>query len=198
MSDHLSNLHPVSDISEAFDCALLQLLSHNDKNALGKLYDRHGQLIYSLVMAILRDNMIAEEVTQDLFIKVWQKHEMYDPLKGTVRSWLVMIARHLAIDRLRSKEMKERKRTSLTMGDPEFGGAPHSTQIENHQIDRALSNLEDPYKETLRLAYFDGLTHQMISDHLGIPLGTIKSRIRDGLVRLRNLYIQRLEREPVA
>lgn len=197
MSDHISNLHPVSEISESLDRALLQLLSHHDKAALGKLYDRHGQLIYSLVMAILRDNMIAEEVTQDLFLKVWQKHERYDPQKGTVRSWLVMIARRLAIDRLRSKEMKERKRTTLTDSDPEFGGVSHPTHNANHQIDRALSHLEDPYKETLRLAYFDGLTHQMISDHLGIPLGTIKSRIRDGLIRLRKLYLQRLERETV-
>lgn len=197
MSDHLSHRQPDSDISEALDRALLKLLSHNDQNALGKLYDRHGQLIYTLVFTILRDKMIAEEVTQDLFVKIWQKHELYDPTKGTVRSWFVMIARRLAIDRLRSREMKDRKRSTLSNSMETFETTPSYHAADNHHVGRALSSLEPPYKETLQLAYFDGFSHQMIADHLGIPLGTIKSRIRDGLIRLRSLYQQRLDREPV-
>ena len=182
---------------ESIDRYLIQLIMAGSEAALEILYNRHGDLIYSLVLRILGNVMDAEEVTQDVFLTVWAKSKSYSPSRGRVRAWITAIARNRAIDRVRSKQHKIITRqvsldeANLANSDVGAGDDPSSDTASEGTtkiVGRALSRLSDVELKVIELAYFEGLTHSDIAARLGLPLGTVKTRLRRAVTRLRSVF----------
>jgi RNA polymerase sigma-70 factor (ECF subfamily) len=166
---------------------LLAAVRAHESNALQRLYDRFGQQVYSLAYAVAQNREAAEEITQDVFLKVWHKAEQYDP--GTnFRAWLLRMTRNQANDHLR-RENKHSERSVVWMMD-ELRGPSNLPDDDARWIRNALTTLTDLQRNAIELAFLQGLTHQEIADRLDTPLGTIKSRIRDGLLHLRDAWEQ--------
>ena len=177
------------------DAILMRQVAAGDRKSLAQLYDRFGQLIFSLVLKIVRRPEDAEEVTIDLFLRLWKKAGDYQESRGTVAAWIVVLARRLAIDRTRSKGYKARRReTSIdnheNMTDPN-GSDYHSpdhrliAEQEGSRLKNALGGLDESRRELLFLAYYEGLSHGEIARHLEMPLGTVKTRLRSAVRDLR-------------
>ncbi|MBD3169951.1 MAG: sigma-70 family RNA polymerase sigma factor [candidate division Zixibacteria bacterium] len=180
------------------DEILIKLIVQKDEKALSVFYDMHGRLIYSLVLKLLGNKPDAEEVTQETFLKVWDNAEKYNGNKGSVKSWLVTMARRLAIDKTRSKHYKMRNRESA-FAAPD-GSGPDSQQsgkkvesadylAEAREIKEALAKLDDQCRNVIHLSYYEGYSHSEISKHLNMPLGTVKHRIRQGVEKLRQVFL---------
>ena len=164
---------------------LLRAIDAKDVKALQTLYDLYGSQVYSLAYSVVQNRETAEEVTQDVFMKVWKKVEQYE-LGTNFRAWILRIARNLAIDRLR-RDKNHQQRTAVW--DLEFFAAPNNFITDDARwVHRALKNLSDAQRQAIELAFLQGMTHQQIADHLETPLGTIKTRIRDGLRNLRDVW----------
>ena len=159
-----------------------------DAGGLEELYDRYGDLLYALVLRIVGRAADAEDVLQEAWIQVWKNAARYDPSRGPVAAWLVTVARSRAIDRLRSLGSRARAETAAGV-DPPPAGEDASAGAQQRQIrDRvvtALAALPDQSRQVLELAYFEGLSQSEIAARLGLPLGTVKSWTRQGLLRLR-------------
>lgn len=167
---------------------LLAAIEKRENSALQTLYEQCGQQVYSLAYAITRNRETAEEVTQDVFLRVWNRVALYE--RGTnFRAWLLRLTRNLAIDRLRHDQV-DLQRTSVW--DLEESSASSTPPDENSRwIQEALlHHLTDAQRQAIEMAFIQGLTHQQIADSLNVPLGTIKTRIRDGLLRLREALEQ--------
>ena len=177
------------------DEALLQAIARKQSSALGLLYDRYGKLVFSLAFHIVYDEAVAEEVTQEVFLQVWNKAESYQAGLGKVSTWLTSVARHRAIDILRRRHIRpEGHRVDWEEGeegeDPQFIDPINvETQVElalqSKSIRQAISHLPQDQQHALALAYFQGLSHQEIAEMTGEPLGTIKTRIRLAMQKLR-------------
>jgi RNA polymerase sigma-70 factor (ECF subfamily) len=172
------------------DREALKRVATGDGDALAELYDRHGRLLYSLALHIVRDAGDAEEVVQEAFAQLWQQAARYDDRRGSVAGWLVTVARSRAIDRLRWRrariEPSAEPIESAVLIDP--NGAPDDqllTTIRAAAVRAALADLPLGQRVVIELAFFEGMTHVEISRRLEIPLGTAKTRIRDGLLALR-------------
>ena len=157
------------------------------------MYGRYSGAVYSLAMHMLRDSGAAEEVTQDVFFNVWRRASSYREDRGSVRAWLFSIAHHRTIDELR-RWRRERTQiqygVDLTTMPSDDGGDPMRytmAQFERSRINDALHTLRPEQREVVFLAYFRGLTHSEISKHLEQPLGTVKTRMRLGLRKLREV-----------
>ena len=177
------------------DQAALTRMARGDHDALAELYDRRARLIFSLALRILRERADAEDVVQEVFAQVWAQAGRYDPARGAVAAWMLTVARSRAIDRLRARS-----------GRPEIGGETHAIEsatdaavpqdlqlLSAEQVDsvrRAVNELPLPQRAALELAYYEGLTHAEIADRLSEPLGTIKTRIRQSLIKLRESLVQ--------
>ena len=169
-------------------------LSHcasGDQSALTALYDESGSLVYSVAFRLLGDAADAEEVTMDVYTQVWRNAaNNYEDSRGSVASWLITLARSRAIDRIRSRSGRLQKETALpeTFDLPSEGVSPerHTEQTQRRrQVMRALESLPPEQREVVRLAFYGGLTHSELATHLGQPLGTIKTRLRIGMMKLR-------------
>ncbi len=164
---------------------LVQVLAR-DPAALRQLYERHGSAVYSLAQYILRDAAVAEELTQEIFLTVWNKAEQYQADYARFRTWLLSITRNRAIDQLRRR--RRRIQSALSLDDAsvaeEFAPLvePIDSQRELHLL---LRHLPPEQRLAIELCYFQGYTHEEIAAHLHIPLGTLKSRILLGLKKLR-------------
>ena len=178
---------------EQDDRSLLVVIAERSIEALEALYGRYSGAVYSLAMRLLRDSGAAEEVTQDVFFNVWRRASSYREDRGSVRAWLFSIAHHRTIDELRRWR---RERTQIQYGvdlstmPSDDGGDPMryaTAQFERSQLNDALHTLRPEQREVVFLAYFRGLTHSEISKHLGQPLGTVKTRMRLGLRKLREV-----------
>ncbi len=182
------------------DEELAARVGRGDEAGLGLLYDRYARVVYSLALKMVRNQQIAEELTQEVFVRVWQQASTYSREKGRFSNWLFGIAHHLAIDELRRRKARPQQVydnpdapsslldvTDNAPGPDEqaFGG------IRREYIIEALAQLPVPQREVLEMSYFGGLTQSEIADQQGEPLGTIKTRTRLGLQRLRtNLSAQ--------
>jgi RNA polymerase sigma-70 factor, ECF subfamily len=180
---------------EADDEALLQRVAHGDEDALLLLHKRYVNLVYSMAWRVLQDVGRAEEVTQDIFIKLWQKGHRYDPARGRFSSWLLSVTRFAAIDRLR-RDGRRPPEAELTAGDADEGGAlerllptDHESWESGQHLRLLLTQLPAEQRKIIELAYFGGLTHSELAEHLGLPLGTVKGRLRLGLEKLRALWL---------
>ncbi|QPC82332.1 sigma-70 family RNA polymerase sigma factor [Phototrophicus methaneseepsis] len=176
------------------EIALMKRIKAQDENALSELYDLYGSYVYGMAMRVLQNVSLAEEATQDTFMKVWREANSWDPNRGKLVSWLMTIARYTAIDHLR-REKRLQPDQSVAMEDMlNLLGTPGMRDRNDLHDSALLKNLmqELPPQqiEAIELAFFQGMTHQDIADHLSEPLGTIKSRIRYGLQTLRGKWLQ--------
>jgi RNA polymerase sigma-70 factor (ECF subfamily) len=187
-----------SSESQAEDAGLLRRISTGDSGGLGSLYDRHGRAVYSLALRILGDESDAEEVTQDVFAQAWRRAAQYDASRGTVAAWLLVMARTRAIDRLRSRRVRPEGRVrddegltlqQLPSTDPDAASAMVAAE-RGQRVRRALESLPLLQRVALELAYFEGLSQREIAERLEQPIGTVKTRMRLGLLKLRDVLVE--------
>ncbi len=171
------------------DAELLALVKDGDAEAFELIYERHVGVAFGLAARICGSRGVAEDVVQEAFLSVWRGRDRYEPSRGEVRSWVLGIVHHRAIDRIRRSGVHERRRADAE-GIEEVLEAPDRTEVEIQQREQAdevrtaLQTLPDEQRRVIELAYFDGLTHTEIASRLGAPLGTIKGRMRLGLLKL--------------
>jgi RNA polymerase sigma-70 factor (ECF subfamily) len=189
----------MSSISEA-DRALIARIEGRDADALAELYDRYSSRLMGLAQRILGDTGEAEEVLQELFLWVWRSAASFDAARGSVIAWLLVATRSRSIDRVRSRRPAARAGLRSVETVPDAAG-PQDVEADSagKQWERlcrsAISELPDDQRRALELAYFEGLTHQEISEKTGTPLGTVKTRVRLGLMKLRDRIRPYLGRE---
>lgn len=168
---------------------LVALLKKQDKEAMHYLYDNYSAALYGAISRIVNDDDVAEEVLNDAFLKIWDKIETYDVKKGRLFTWMLNLCRNLSIDKLRSKEIKKVKKTddiSNNVYNVERENLIHQ-QEESIGVKELLNNLREEEKLIVDLIYFKGYTQSEVSDEHGIPLGTVKTRLRMALKNLRNV-----------
>lgn len=169
---------------------LLARILRKDASALATLYDLHGGRVYSLAVMVLGETMMAQEVTQDVFLRLWQKPEKYHYEVGHFVSWLLTITRNLAIDRLRNEQRKTRGVTA-SIDEEDFGDVPDVSQAEElrwRDVQTAFGRLPAEQSEVIRLAFYHGLSQSEIAEHLSTPLGTVKTRMRLAMEKLRSVF----------
>ena len=174
------------------DVTTINRIANGDEAALATLYDRWAQTVYSLVFQLLRDADAAEDVVEETFWQVWHRASSYDISRGTVRTWILTIGRSRALDRLRSrKRNREDISDDLSLiRDPRSDPSQMAEGAERRQlVYSALSELPDEQRNALELAYFRGLSQSEIAELLGEPLGTVKTRMRLGMQKMRNKLI---------
>jgi RNA polymerase sigma-70 factor, ECF subfamily len=176
----------------ASDHAALRRIAQGDGNAVAELYDRHARPIYSLALRILHEPAEAEDVVQEVFSQAWRQASTYNPSRGAVVAWLLTLARSRAIDRLRARRSRPHgpsdERAAGHIVDP--GPLVDAQVLSSEQIDRlraALDELPALQRAAIELAYFEGFTHAKIAERLEQPLGTVKTRIRLALIKLRDV-----------
>ena len=172
------------------DVALLKAIAARNEAALAQLYDRYRAILFGLLMRILNNREEAEDVLQEVFLQVWRKATDFDENRGRPFTWLVTLARSRGIDRLRTLAARERvaETSAREVSEETSDAATDAFKSEQRGlVTKALSQLPDEQKRPLMLAYFDGLTQSEIAARLGAPLGTVKTRMRTGLISLREL-----------
>jgi RNA polymerase sigma-70 factor, ECF subfamily len=180
----------------AADRDAMRRVARGDADSLAFLYDRHSRIIYSLAFRIVGDPPEAEEVVQDVFAQAWRQAERYDTSRGAVVAWLLMIARSRAIDRVRSRRglpplAPDGEKGLSLMADPAEGPELQTLSAEQvRRLKRALDTLPLQQRMTIQLAFYEGLTHVEIAERLEEPLGTVKTRIRLGLLKLRSAVLE--------
>lgn len=174
------------------DVALLERIVARDADAVGELYDRYSRLLYGLIVRIVRDRSEAEEILQEVFVLVWNRVATYNGVLGSPAGWLVGIARNRAIDRLRANAARGRVIESARF-DIEPGANPEmdaSLGEQQRAVRRALDAIPREQRDLIEDAYFLGFTHSELAERHKLPLGTVKTRIRTGLLALRDQLSQ--------
>jgi RNA polymerase sigma-70 factor (ECF subfamily) len=172
------------------DDLLVRLISEKDESALSLFYDRKSRFVYSLVLNIVKNKLDAEELTEEVFFRVWDNAESYNLNRGSVMAWLTTITRRIAIDRIRSKRYKSSGREiSIDILNDKSSNAPdHGEQFAiSSDVTKALNQLDTIHRDIIKLSYYEGLSHSMIADKTNTPLGTVKSRIREAFKQLREI-----------
>ena len=173
----------------------MQAIARKDELALASLYDRYRAILFGLIMRILNSREEAEDVLQEVFLQVWRRARDFDERRGRPFTWLVTLARSRAIDRLRQLGSRERL-ASAVVGLARAVSDPAEDAFRSEQRARvvgALAQLSEEQRHTLMLAYFEGLTQSEIAARLSSPLGTVKTRMRSGMIKLRGLLSKRIE-----
>lgn len=182
------------DYRELDDNALMRLMARRQVDSLSELYDRYGRLVFSVAMNVLVDEALAEEVTQDVFLRVWDKAVTFDANLAKVSTWLASVARHRAIDVLRSRRKRpEGNLAGFTIDDALDLPAPNNVEAEvdlarrRARVQRAMAQLPEAQRRVLAYAYLWSYSHSQIAAELDEPLGTVKTRIRLAMQSLRTL-----------
>lgn len=184
--------YDVAPMDPAADARLAQRLAERDQSALREAISAYGRIVHGMACRVLSEASLAEEIAQDTFLALWRRPGAFDPERGTLQSFLVGVARNKAIDLVRREESLRRTRDAL-MWEVETSSAdahadePSSTVEEREQVKGALEQLSPLQREAIILAYFGGRTYREVAVELGIPEGTAKTRLRDGLIKLREL-----------
>ena len=186
----LAALTPMDDRVASPDAALVHRLLQNDVGSFEQLYDRHSRLVYSVVLRILQQAGTAEEVVQDVFLQLWRNASQYDIARGPFVPWLLTLARNRALDTLRLKSERQRRVEDQKDELPSVVVLPQYEKVIDEkrraeQVRSLISALQPRQKQAIELAYFQGLSHTEIAEELQEPLGTVKSWIRNGLLRLK-------------
>jgi RNA polymerase sigma-70 factor (ECF subfamily) len=178
----------MTDELNADDVQLMAAITRHDQRALSALYTRYSTPVYSVTLRVLQHDVMAEEATQDTFLKVWRQPHLWDPARGKLISWLLTIARYTAIDRLRA-EIRQTPESSTPLDSvPIASDAPGPDDpawADGRLLRRLLLDLPPEQAEVIELGFFKGLTHRELSETLQLPLGTVKTRVRLGLQKLR-------------
>ena len=185
------------DFTTVDDAALILLIARANSAALSHLYDRYGRLVYSVAYQAVGDAETAEEITQDVFVRVWDGAASYRAELAKVSTWLVGITRHRAIDELRRRGVRPEKNAvpwpEESEGSLPVLDGPENTvenKLQQHTVRRAVATLPEDQQRVLGLAFFNGYSHSEIAERLGEPLGTVKSRIRLAMQKLRDLFTE--------
>jgi RNA polymerase sigma-70 factor, ECF subfamily len=172
------------------DEALVALVARGDEDALAELYDRVGRIAYGLALRVLRDERHAEDAVQEAFLQVWRSAATFRAERAKASTWILTLVHRRAVDLVRREE---RRQADPLTDDSAAGVAPEETdeaawlRFERERVQAALKQLPDVQREALELAYYGGFSQSELADRLGVPLGTIKSRMFAGLARLREL-----------
>ena len=170
---------------------LIQNVANQDRDAFSQLYDRFSSLVFTLAIRMLKVRSDAEDLLQEVFVQVWRQAQSYSVQRGSPEAWIVNIARSRAIDKIRS--IRRMEKSFVLTDDParaESSDNVESSAAESEArmaMNSALANLPETQRKVLELAYFDGLTQTEIANRLAEPLGTIKTRMRSGIQRLRDM-----------
>jgi len=181
-------------MSQSTELHLLAQIQAGSEDALLELHSRYANLVYSVAYRVLNDSMSAEEVTQDAFMRLWNKSYTYDPEKGRFTTWLLTVTRRLAIDLIRQRQRREPKSGMLFMDEDPSLWENILTAEGGGDLRRTLRSVMDELpveqRELIELVYFYGMSHSDLAETLDIPLGTVKTRIRLGMQKLRQAWGQ--------
>ena len=180
--------------NDSADISLLQRIAARDTAAVAELYDRHSRLLFGLILRIVRDHGEAEDILQEAFVRVWSQAEKYDSRMGGPLPWIVRVARNCAIDRLRARRVRAAI-DAPAVGLAAVESAP-ATAIQNpeeavldaerrERVTDALAGLPAEQRRLIEAAFFEGYTHSELAQRFGLPLGTVKTRIRTGMLAMR-------------
>lgn len=168
---------------------LVALLKSGDKSAFSYLYDHYSGALNGIINKMVNDSVLAEDILQEAFVKIWNNFSSYDPSKGRLFTWMLNITRNLAIDTMRSKGYK--KQSKIQSSEIAVGNASNNInekeRFDGLGIRKQVTLLKEDQKRIIDLAYFDGFTQTEISQQLGIPLGTVKTRMRAAISELKRL-----------
>jgi RNA polymerase sigma-70 factor, ECF subfamily len=184
----------VDEAEEQYNVELIRRVAKGDDAAFASLYDRLSPVLYGMALRIMNDAGEAEDVLQDGFLYIWRQASAFDPGRGSSFAWVVMIVRNKAIDKLRVRQRSERLHERVTSFPELFSDRDEQSALEpvlrerQSEVRSALSEVSPEQRQALELSYFSGLTHEQIAARLGAPLGTVKARIRRGLLRLREVF----------
>ncbi|MGB8194079.1 MAG: sigma-70 family RNA polymerase sigma factor [Chitinophagaceae bacterium] len=168
---------------------LVSLLRQRDNRAFSYLYENYSAALYGIILPIVNEAESANDVLQEVFVNIWRKIESYDPLKGRLFTWMLNIARNAAIDMLRSRNFQNTRKNQPITDTVSWNTGMQLQSVDNIGLRKVLEKLKDEHRTLVELAYFKGYTHEEIATMEGIPLGTVKTRIRAALIQLRN-YLQ--------
>jgi len=186
---------PETDVTvgapSALDAAtdLLQRVAQGDQRAFSELYDLITPRMLGLVRHVLKDHAQSEEVVQEVLLEIWQTAPRFDPNKGKAVTWMLTMAHRRAIDRVRSSQSSRDRDTRIGIRDlgREYDSVSENVEIriEHERVEKALTKLTELQRQAVELAYYGGYTHSEVSTMLSVPIGTVKTRLRDGMIRLR-------------
>ena len=186
-------LATVSNPAQPEDALLMRKVSEGDRKAFLALYDRHAAKVFGLALRVIGDPMTAEEVTQDAFLRLWTRAETYNPDRGKLSSWLLTITRRLAIDQFR---LEARRPLAWNPSNPEKAmekipdPASQSEESRWATMRFALDRLPAEQRSVIELSFYHGMSHSQIADYQSTPLGTVKTRVRLGMEKLRREWEQ--------
>jgi RNA polymerase sigma-70 factor (ECF subfamily) len=173
------------------DETLLAQVAQGNEPALGELYDRFGRVAYGLALRILRDKTLAEDAVQDAFLGAWRTAAGFDPGRGTASTWLMTLVHRRAVDLVRREDRRKTDQLDdAPIASEERTDEQVAVREERRRVQGALAKLPSDQREALELAYYGGLTQSELSERLGVPLGTVKSRMFAGLAKLRDLLAE--------
>jgi RNA polymerase sigma-70 factor (ECF subfamily) len=169
------------------DKELVSQVHAGDQNAMGALYDRYSPLVYAVGLRVLADSAAAEDVLQEVFTQLWRNPPKFDASRGSLGAWLAVIARNRAIDALRKRRYESDIEDIVVSVEPDLASAIDRSRAAKNVRD-VLNGMHPAQRQALEMAFFEGLTHTEIAAKIGEPLGTIKTRIRAGLLALRKAF----------
>ena len=185
----VDEIAPAADSTVESTNAMLLRVAQGDQRAFSELYDLIAPRMLGLVRHVLKDHAQSEEVVQEVLLEVWQTAPRFDPNKGKAVTWMLTMAHRRAIDRVRSAQSSRDRDTRVGIRDldREFDSVAESVEIriEHDRVEKALSRLSELQRQAVELAYYGGYSHSEVSEMLGVPMGTVKTRLRDGMMRLR-------------
>jgi RNA polymerase sigma-70 factor, ECF subfamily len=169
---------------------LLARVAEGDRSAFSGLYDALAPRVFGLVRRLLIDHAQSEEVTQEIFLEIWQTATRYAPAKGSATSWVLTMTHRRAVDRVRASQASRDRDAKVGIRDiePEFDVVSENVEIsiENERVKRAMQRLTELQRQAVTLAYYGGYSHSEVAELLSVPIGTVKTRLRDGMIRLRD------------